>query len=75
LTDDTAPAWANGVTLKRTSTGYSWTVSVAAATDELEALRQAIATARQIDDDLAAVYGPLREPGRPKASTEAREGR
>jgi hypothetical protein len=70
IDDDTTDAgvgWANGVTLKRTRDGYSWTISVGAPTDDLEALRAAVATARQLDAELTDVYGPPREPARRRA--------
>lgn len=62
-TDDTTAGWANGVTLKRTNAGYSWTIAVASSSDELDAMRAAAATARRIDDELTATYGPPRERG------------
>jgi hypothetical protein len=72
MTGDTTSAWGNGITLKRTTSGYSWTISVAAASDEVEAMRQAVATARQIDAELTEVYGPPRETGRPTSTTRGR---
>ena len=62
--DAEAPAWANGVTIKRTRDGYSWTVSVAAQSGVLAAMRAAVETARRIDEELTAVYGPPKERGR-----------
>jgi hypothetical protein len=56
-----APAWANGVTLKRTRDGYTWSVAVAADAHDLAALRAAVETARQIDAELTAAYGPPHE--------------
>jgi hypothetical protein len=50
-------AWENGITLKRTRDGYSWTIAVAAAGDSLEALQAARATAEAIDRELAERYG------------------
>jgi hypothetical protein len=61
------------VTLKRTLSGYSWTVSVAAASDELEAMRKAVEAARQVDADLTAIYGPPREPRRQRVHIPAND--
>jgi hypothetical protein len=60
--DDTTTAWANGITVKRTTSGYSWTIAVAADNSDLEALRAATATARRIDAELTDVYGPPKQP-------------
>jgi hypothetical protein len=58
---DTTTEWANGVTVKRTTSGYTWTIAVAAESRELEAMRTAAATASKVDEELTAVYGPPRE--------------
>lgn len=50
-------AWQNGVTLKKTRDGHSWTIAVAAAEDSLEALQAARSTAETIDRELAERYG------------------
>jgi hypothetical protein len=62
--DADAPAWANGVSLKKIRDGHSWTVSVAAANSGLDAMRAAVETARQVDEELTAIYGPPRERSR-----------
>lgn len=70
--EPTAAGWGNGVTIKRTTSGYSWTVAVASASDELEAMRQAVATAQRVDAELAAHYGP---PSRPRIAVDEATGR
>ena len=39
------PPWANGVTIKRTRDGYTWTLAVAAERGDLAAMRAAVETA------------------------------
>jgi hypothetical protein len=57
--DAEAPlGWANGVTIKRTRDGYSWSIAVAADSNDLGAMGDAIATAVHIDGELTAIYGP-----------------
>jgi hypothetical protein len=49
-------AWGNGLTLKRTRDGYSWTISVAARSASIEDVRQAVEAAKEIDDELTSRY-------------------
>jgi hypothetical protein len=48
--------WSNGVTIKKTRDGYSWTVGVAAENNSVDALRAAASKARQIEAELQAAY-------------------
>jgi hypothetical protein len=65
---DTTTEWANGVTVKRTTSGYTWTIAVAAESSGLEAMRTAAATARRVDEELTAAYGPPKETRRGEGS-------
>lgn len=60
---DMLTSWSSGVTIKRTTHGYSWTISVAAdGEDHLEELRQAVASARQVDLELTAQFEMRQDP-------------
>jgi hypothetical protein len=54
----TEPATAAGsITLRKLHKGYAWAVTVPSVDGSLEAMCKALATARQLDEELAAVYG------------------
>lgn len=57
---DESGTWANGITVKRTTTGYTWTVAVSAGDGTPEAFARALAQAKAVDAELAADYGTER---------------
>ncbi len=48
--------WSNGVTLKKTRDGYTWSIAVAATDNTPAALREAANTARELDRLLHGLY-------------------
>lgn len=50
-------AWANGITIKRTRDGYTWTVAVAATGSTETEIQEALSTATRIEEQIVAKYG------------------
>ena len=51
--------WASFITLKRTRSGYTWSIGVRARGSSLEELRAAAELAETIDSELAERHGDL----------------
>lgn len=53
---DGSNGWANGVTIKRTRDGYTWSIAVAANSNSPGDLREAAERAADLDAQLAERY-------------------
>lgn len=54
---DVETPWTNGITLKKTRDGYTWTISVAADGNTPEDMQQALDLAATFDARLRVKYG------------------
>lgn len=63
---DEPSTWANGVTLKRTRDGYTWTIAIASDDNTPKAMQRAIDIAKAADSHLTTVYGS------PKTTTQTK---
>lgn len=76
MTEDTGSAkriedgdplrWSNGITVKRTQYGYTWSIAVAAASHSMADMQDAIDRAAEIDEQLRVRFPsmPSRRGGR-----------
>lgn len=56
-TQDTESLWSNGITLKKTRDGYSWTIAIAATDSSDEAMAEAMEKIAKLDKRLRELYG------------------
>jgi hypothetical protein len=49
--------WTNGFTLKKTTSGYSWTISMAPFGQSIAEMEEVIDAAARLDAKLRAMYG------------------
>ena len=57
ITGEEHTTWSNGITLKKTRDGYSWTISIAPTDQTFEAMEIALNKTIALDEKLRALYG------------------
>ena len=52
MDESTENGWQNGLTLKKTRDGYSWTIAIAARDGSIEAFKEVIDRVQELDAEM-----------------------